>query len=302
MQWWPVGLAIALLSRAFVAHAGERAPTPTLVWTAPAECPTERQVEEAIARWLERSAERVDPSSLAVHADVRHDGRQWLLVLLLESPSGKAEDRITANTCATLVDVVALKVALAAMASARLRQLQVRPAPPPKRPRFAARVTGGVVAGQVTDGWNAALGVTAALVLPSARFELGASYSPPRAVRYEELPEVGANLQLFSGIGRACLVPALGRAEFPLCLGVELGLMSGRGFGASELRTSNQPFGAVVLGSALRWPLGEWLFAWLEAGTSLTFVQPTYHMRNLPELFRPDVASARGILGLECQF
>jgi hypothetical protein len=89
-----------------------------LAWRAPSSCPERAQVLDTVERWLQQSADPVDARALRVDATVERHGEYWSLTLALESPSGLAREQFSAQRCASLVEVVALKVALAASVAA----------------------------------------------------------------------------------------------------------------------------------------------------------------------------------------
>ena len=301
-------LALVVLGLGWPAAAAHASPlgSPELEWSAPDGCPDREHVRRTIDRWLRRSVDDVDGRSIAVTADVHRERDRWVLELVLESPSGRAHERLSAASCATLAEVVGLEVALAADSAAVLatfdRPREPEPEPEPRHaPRVALRAAAGAVVGQLPDP-SGSFAIAGVLGLASARLELALSYSPPGTARYADLPAVGAELQLLSGTVRGCAVPAFGAVELPICLGLELGAMRGTGFGTRERFSSDQLFGAIVLGPALRWPFGRGIFAWLGTDAMLAFARPSYHMRNLPRLYRPDAAAARALAGIEAEF
>lgn len=218
---------------------------------------------------------------------------------------------MTAARCETLVEVLGLKVALAASAAAALQGGAVA-ASPPVRERPAANGGGRAVRGVVRAGgglltgvlpkWGGVVALAAGLRFAWARFELGASYAPPRAASYASPASVGADFQLFSGQLRGCATIGLGAAELPICAGVELGAIVGTGFGAQQRFSRADAYGAVLLGPALRVPLSQALSLWIELDGSLAFVRPPFGTRGLPQLYRPPALGSRGVIGFEVPF
>jgi len=185
-----IALAGASLARA------QPVALPVLGWQAPAGCPDREQVRAALARWLHKAVDRVDARSLRVDARVRVDGNRWSLTLVLESPSGRATEQLTADRCETLVEVVGLKVMLAASAAAALQTLGAASGPAtiretaPRSLETGLRATLGLMHGVLPE-LGGLVGLAAALRLASARFELALSYAPPRAASYPEPAGVG---------------------------------------------------------------------------------------------------------------
>lgn len=287
---------LALVWLPVVASAQQHA-LPRLAWRAPSDCPDRRQVQETIDDWLRQSVEPVDARALVVDAVVERDGERWILALTLSSPSGRAREQFTARRCAALAEVVALKVALAAGVAAAG---EARPLPQRAVELAAVRGLASVSLG-LLPGLSSSFELAGALGFSSARLELGVAYAPPRPARYEgpALREIGADLQLLAAILRGCARLVLPRVELPLCAGVELGVLSGRGVGAAQVRTSSQFVGDVVLGPALRVRLVRSLFAWLELDALFLFARPTYQVRNLQRLYRPEVVAGRLAVGVE---
>jgi hypothetical protein len=296
------GLACALaLGWSATARATPPA-SPELEWDAPAGCPNREQVRRSIERWLQRSVEDVDARALRVHAEVQREGDHWTLALQLESPSGRAQARLTAKECATLAEVVGMQVALAADSAGTVYALDPAQARPRRDAlRSAVRVLAGAATGPLPQ-LGGSFGLAGMLGFGAVRFELGVAYAPPAATSYPSLPEVGARFSLFSGTARGCLEAALGALRLPLCVGVELGALRATGFGTERRFTTDRLFAAIVLGPALRLPLLDPLFAWLELDALLVIARPGYRMRNLATLYRPDPAAARALMGLELEF
>jgi hypothetical protein len=294
---------------------------PELHWDAPAGCPGESAILDAVRHWLAQSAERLDPRAVRVDARITAQAGGFGLDLELQSPSGRSREQLRAERCETFVDVVALKVTLASpplgAASTDI---------PPRAPAGgASRVLEADPANRAADpaspGQNSAIGVSARLLggvglgslpglAPNAaamgslrvgpfRFELGANYGFPSTVRYSSVPTAGAELQLLTGIAQACFSPLVRPVELPICAGIELGVMRGRGFGVSEAYTSDQLWAAAVLAPALRVPLFGPVSAWIELRGLAVLARPRYHVRNLDVLYEPERFAVRAMAGLE---
>jgi hypothetical protein len=299
--------------------AAEPPSPPKLVWHAEADCPDLEQVRRTINDWLTRSVEPVDASSLSVRAEASRDPEGWSALVTLESPSGRAEHRLAASSCETLVEVLALKVALAASSLAKGPGTGPPPsAPPPPPPPTAAasvralalpapraplllalRVGGAGIVGRFPHV-SSAFQLAGALVIDWVRLELAAWYAPVQSVRYRDPAEVGADLQVLSGGLRACGIDRIVSLELLGCLGAELGVMGGTGVGTAMTGTWHLPFAEVVGGLALRYPFGP-LALWFELGASIGVQRPSYSVRYLGPLYRPGWVGGRAFLGLELQ-
>ena len=115
----------------------------------------------------------------------------------------------------------------------------------------------------------------------------------------ESMPAIGAHLQLYSGAARGCAVPRIGRAELPVCLGVELGVMRAEGFGAQMTDISHSLWGAIALGPALRLPVTQTVSLWLGADELVSFLRPGFNVRNLGTFYTAPLESTRIWAGCE---
>jgi hypothetical protein len=281
----------------------EAAAFPKVHWEGADGCPDEAAVRRAIALWLAQSVDKVDPRAIEVDARVKQQPNGYLLELSLESPSGSTSQRLTAANCSTLVDAVALNVALAAdPPDGRVKSVEPKVKRTSHNLGFGARLNGGATVGQL-PGFAFTGALVGSLELSRWRAEVGLGYALPRAAYYSGLPDVGVELQLMYGTARFCARSNVRTIEVPICIGVELGLMRGAGLGVEEKYISDQLWGALVLGPALRGRLGSGFWAWLEADALIAWVRPhSFHMRNLDPLYRPEVAAGRALFGIEWQF
>jgi len=278
-------------------------------WEAPDDCPDEEEVRKAVALWLAQSVDVVDPGAIEVDARVKTHNNGYLLELSLETPSGRISQTLTAERCATLVDAVALNVALAATGpGTRSEVLEPVDKHKSDKMRFGARVSGGAAVKQL-PGFAFTAALVGSLELKMWRVEAGFGYVAPRIAYYAGLPEtdIGVELQLLFGTGCICARWVLNSVEIPTCIGVELGLMRGKGragdqAGVEETVISDQLWGALVLGPALRVPLGNGFSAWVEADALIALFRPEFQIRNLGTLYRPEAIAVRVLLGVEWQY
>jgi hypothetical protein len=303
-------------------------------WEAPPECPSVEDVKAHAERLLGQPLSAPRAQRVAARAAVRRDqAGNWELRLSLTSNDRVAEDTLVAKQCVALGDATALKVALAvdpvataravAMAASeaepRTNSAAPKPEPNPElraRPEqvretdafqpsapasIGLRLTAGAGLGVLP---SVAGGAALALWLQRSawRAELGGQGFWGGAARYERMPAVGAQLQLFSAVARGCPVFRGGALEFPICLGLELGVMRGEGFGVENTDSAHSWWGAVVLGPALRAPVSETLFFWLEADGAFPFLRPGFNVRNLGTLYSAGPGSARIWAGAEIRF
>jgi hypothetical protein len=268
----------------------------SLQWSAPAGCPTQAVVRQTIEIWLAQAIEPNDPSGIAVEARVQREPQGFVLALMLETPSGQAEEKLVAERCETLAGVVALKVALAADPGAWFEAAREE-----ERRRWGVRLAAGVSQG-LQPGAGPQLALTGFYRFTYVQLELGAGYGLPNEARYRDRPAIGASLDTLHAIARACALPDMGAVEFPICAGVDAGVMRGAGFGLRQTTTSVQPMLTLVVGPALRVPLGERVNAWFGLEALVPLVRPEYHVRNLDRLFVSERIAARVQLGAELNF
>jgi hypothetical protein len=292
-----IGACMAGIFAACFAHAG--APL-SITWDAPAGCPDADAVRAALRRWVELTPERAATADVTATATVKPVARGWQLDLTLVSPGGKQEESLVTERCETFVDLVALKVALAADPVGLVRGLEATEKPASKATDgpWSLRAAFGLGVG-LLPGAAESVAALAGYEAPGWRVEAGGEFWFPRPATYDAPPNVGADLSLWAGEARACALPELGGVTFPVCGGAELGVMSGRGFNVSEVKTSSQPWAALTFGPAVRWRVAGPVFFWLEGEVLLALARPAYHVKNLPQLFEATPASARGWAGLE---
>jgi hypothetical protein len=289
-----------------------RAETPSalsIVWDAPAGCPDVDAVRAALRRWVELTPERLDHAGVEATAEVKAAPGGWRLDLTLVSPGGKQSETLFTERCDTFVELLALKVALAADPEGLLRGLDATRSPRASSTRpaeagasaWAARVAFGLGVG-LLPGAAESVAVLGAFEEPSWRLEAGAELWFPRPATYPSPPNVGADVSLAAGETRICALPALGGVTFPVCAGGEVGVMSGEGFNVSDAKTSRQLWAALTFGPAIRWRVAGPLYFWLEGEVLFSLTRPEFHVRNLPQLYEATPASARGWAGLEVRF
>ncbi len=299
---WLAGVAAVAASCLPAALARADEPV-SLAWEAPAECPDKSQVEAAIRAWLDQPGSTMPPSAVRVEATVRPASNGWELDLTLTAPGGSEHQSLLAARCETLMQIVALKVALAADPATLVRSLEsARAVPPPAAsPQFAVRglVGGGV--GPLPDVSGFAM-LGASAEMSGWRLEVAAAAWLPRSAVYTELPTVGATFTLLTGGARGCILTARGAVDFPICAGAEMGVLRGSGFGVPQVETSNQLWAAAVIGPGLRWTPGSSTSLLVGADAVVGIARPAFHMRNLEQLYRPDAVAARAWSGLELRW
>lgn len=301
--WLPAGsllaaLTVSALCVGKVAHANESGWT--LKWRAPSACPNEQAVRQTVQAWLTQAIEPNDPSGIHVEATVVRKTDGFALDLSLETPSGGGHEQLTAAQCSTLAGVVALKVALAADPVAWFDALGSRVHT--RKNYWLLRLGGGLALG-VQPGAGPTFDLTGSRHFSGFALELGIGYALPNQVRYPGL-RAGANLDLAYVDARICVLPNMETVEFPLCLGADVGLMRGVGFGPElvEIFASNRWYAALVVNPAVRWPVTRWLGVWLGIEALIAVSRPSFRVRYLEQLYVPEKIGARVRLGAEIRF
>ncbi len=283
-----------------------------LTWKAPAECAQGPAVERTIELWLSQSPVPVHLHELEIEGHVRHEGAGYRLELRIASSSGSSSESLYGEHCRTLVEVVALKAALAADPTTLIERSEPRPSHsseglptvPARRSRakvvLSVRVTGDATIGLLPQpGFGFAL--STAVERGIARGELGVRYLFPERARYAHPEGVGVDVGLRAGVVRGCLLPRIGKARLGTCGGIELGVMRGEGVGVAETRVSKQAWLAFELGPVLKVPVHGPIALWAQAGALLQLTRVTYHIRNLPKVLSSDRAAFQASLGLEAR-
>ncbi|MEM9455652.1 MAG: hypothetical protein AAGF11_15830 [Myxococcota bacterium] len=311
-----------------------------LVWEAPAECPGISDVRRSLASYLgEEPAEEVGAGVQAV-ARVTAGEEGYRLSLRTETASGVTTRETTAEDCAVLVDATALIVAIAVDPSTVLGRsdepapaepepepepgpLPVEPEPelesPPevfgsvepepepepgaeRRVRFGLQVGGGVDGGML-PGPAGGLRLTGVLIGTRWRVELHGDYWFPRTAITE--PGLGGRVSAGLGGVRGCGVLGIERVglEFPLCVGLEAGLLRGDPVGdrVAAPETSRQPWVAADASAALAWVPRRFFALFVRAELVVPIVRAGFRVGD-NEVHRTGLVAGRGLAGLEARF
>lgn len=313
------------------------APTPVdLRWNAPAECPDAEAflhaTEELVGHTL----------AIDEHAKLRVDGRvtagEGVYVLQLRVGDGEEPARtLEAAQCDLLVDAGSLVVAtrlldaLEGPAAPRVPEpttdpepsadpepttphtpttasmpIATEPPPPPPPPpadrslRVAMAVLGGASFG-VQPSVAGTLQGDLALLMPSARVVIGARHGFATAARAGE--EFGVRVSATSAHALGCWDPVVGRIDVPVCTGIEIGALVGRGDGRAQTSTtSRQRFAAIPLQAGIGWAVRPRLALRADLRAAVAVDRPGFHV-DTPggtlELFRMGAGSVAASVGIE---
>ena len=175
--------------------------------------------------------------------------------------------------------------------------------PPPRRAhavRGALRLAGGAEVGAIPR-WSPTAALAAALLGPGWRVELAGTYST-RNLAYDDPPGAGGRLQLVAGALRGCGVPRWRRLEFPVCAGLELGLLRGVARGVASPRPAGDLWIAAGLGAGAVWRVLENFAVVVGLEVAIGLRRPGFHVETLGELARSQAVGLRPTLGVELRF
>jgi hypothetical protein len=115
-------------------------------------------------------------------------------------------------------------------------------------------------------------------------------------------PGVGGRILMWALGGRGCGVPARGRIEIPLCVGVEGGSVVGEGYGFAGARRARQPWGGVTFSPQLVVVLNPNVALVVQAVLGVPFVRPRFFIEHLETVHRVGPVLGRAFIGLEGRF
>lgn len=303
------------------APAPDTQPLP-IDWQGPEDCERGDAVRAKVLRLL--GGNRALMAGVKVSVTVRREkGSRYVAALETTTAAGGGTKRLEGESCEAiaLASSVVIALSLDPNASLDAEPLQEEPkprpkpkpkrrAPPPPKPRPAPqRDTFAYLHGSV----GMLFGL---LSLPSAftsagvgvrhrRFsvEIAGAVYQPRDVALADRPQVGAELELFTGELLGCFAALpfqLGAVE--LCPGLRLEALSATAYGVTHPDQAR-----VLLGSGLAAVRGRlratsWLSANLDAGVAVRPFQPKFVLVGVGDVFETPVFSPLGRIGLALEF
>lgn len=186
-------------------------------------------------------------------------------------------------------------------------QPQPEPEPPKPEKKKERRVRGGVRLGAGLSfgdlpGVGALLRLTPALIWPRARLEFEVGYGPLRRARFDDTPDRGADLQLAVGAVRGCPLLHARKFEFPLCAGLEIGAVYGRGVGYPITSAGHQLFVALHLAPGVFYAPHPRVAVGAIVEGAIHVVRPRFTVANLGLVYHSALASVRALLAVEVRF
>jgi hypothetical protein len=310
-----------------------------LSWSGPPECRESEQLSFQVERALGAPLANTGHLHLQVHiARVSPDARALLRIAGEESGAANAdlkERLLVASNCATLVDTLAVAIALAV--EAELPATGPLPAPTRAIPRLAvpasepvavssapvvadsapaqepaaerAALAPSVTALLVADLGSlphGALGTAIGVELGGARWQLqllGTVWFEQHTVLgASSLASAGADVNLATGALLGCTDPFGAGAQalsMSLCAGWEMGRLSGTGAGVNRPRSANALWLAPSLQAELAYRIaGSRLSLNARAGAALPLDRDEFVLDGLGTVHQPSSLAARAGLGV----
>lgn len=293
----------------------------TLSWTAPAECPDIEAVRTRVDALL---GDR-EPGAPYVKLDatVTRSAETFTLQMRTQTAGGTSTHTLLSPDCRALADGAALVAAVAADPLAVDRSLAadpigepalppdevvVTPSPPlvdPPRPRGRLRLARFALRadGVLEHGMLPRLGfgpiITAGLIGPQWRVEVGAVVLPPRDHFTDRTHATGAAFGSWGVRLRGCGVPVVKIVEFPLCGGFEGGQMTSRPLRETTLEgAARRAFGLFAFGGGFG--ISPRPFIALLAGVDgiVALARPRFESASVL-LHQPGRIGVRATIGLE---
>jgi hypothetical protein len=332
----------ALGAMVFGSSLATSAAASDLSWSGPADCAHSEQLLFQVERALGAPLAVTGNVHLQVHvARTAPDARALLRIEDEAVDPALSERSLVAPDCEKLVDTLAVAITLALEAAARPQPAPPSPLPtlpssiPSARP--PAAMTSSSRPAEAND---AAVSEPASLIrsgpivrvvarllgdvgsLPSPAFGVGLGgqlgwsrlqlelfgtlWSEQHTrVDVSGLPEAGADMRLVTGTLAVCSTP-LGADPSPwvlaLCLGWEMGRLSGLGTGISAPRHANGPWIAPEARVGLTWRPARNLGLGAQLGAATPFERGEFYLDRLGTVHQPASVLARAGLSVEIAF
>lgn len=306
------------------AHASSKEPV-QLTWITPepSDCPERAEILASIRRYIGPDAGPGHTPIEAVATIRRRAGGELELVLNTFDGTARGQRVFRDNSCRSIAD--AAVVVLAWMIDPD--GMAARSAAPPSVPSLPEAKTANIpaapsppvrwkpyVGAGVNADWGTLPGLTWGLQLrlgvwvERLRFEAHTKYWPSAR---KALPALmngavpGAEFNLW-GLGLdACLelfsVPASSRVGLAFCLGPELELLNGAGFGVTVPADATKTWLSLTAGFAGRFRVADPVLMVFGVGGSLPFQRERFALRGVGEVHRPSLLAARLELGMELE-
>jgi hypothetical protein len=283
------------------ASAGAAEPELSLSWQAPVGCPTQKDVETQFARLLGGPKRVPTGKHIDASAVLRAPATdRWALELstVLEGATGRRN--LSGDSCASVSQAAALILALMIdpAAAERVGEASAPPPPPPPPPPTViapapppppAPTPVSLVARAFAGGVFALLPTpapAAGVALGARRGRLSAELSGLGTLESRadsaSLTTAGADLRLIAGGARACGALGGHAVIWQACLGGELELVTGSGFGARGAHTETVKMLAGTGALLVAIPVGAHVALSIDLGAAVRAYHPAFVL-NLPD-------------------
>lgn len=294
----------------------------TLAWSAPTGCPDRDAIVARIEAHLGTPLDAPRPVVVQASAEVVADSAGYLLRIEVRSDSGQRRREIAGGDCDELSSVAALLVAIAIDPGVTTPTSDAQPEPEPapepepepepepdpepepepdpapRRVGGALRVAGGLAIGPL-PGPAPLLSIAGAIRVRWFRGELAVAHRLARETTSRTGDGAVAEIASTTAELAACGVPSLRIVEFPLCLGVEAGALTGRSREVRAPATGAGPWLAARGGGGVIVLPIERLGIAIDLDVVVPLSRPGFVVEGVGELHRAAPAGVDGILGLE---
>ncbi len=145
------------------------------------------------------------------------------------------------------------------------------------------------------------LSVDAGVLLRRLRLELRGAYFTPRARPFAEVPEVGAEIDLWWIAARgAWVLFKRGGLELPVGGGIQVGAMRARGYGIEDRGRQSILWVALGVGAGLQYAPAPWVALGLGLELFVPMTRPEFTVENLGVVYR--AAPLGGLLSFGLEF
>lgn len=308
-----------------------------LRWEASEGCPTADEARERVESFLGRPAGQAgDPNVQARVRITEHDGL-FVAELELRGEDGDGHRTLEADRCDVVADAAAYVVAAMIDPTVELVLPEPEPEPPPleaasesrttpeptpapdraapappdpvqapaDRPRARSRGAlraGPALAAGPLPSLAAGIVAGAAWLRPRVRLELLATHWFARPTEPIAGPDVGGDIRLTTAGVRVCPLVVQRPIEVPVCGGLELGSMFGRGVGLTEPSSVRLLWAAVTASAGLVWMPSRRVGPWIDAALTIPVSRPVFVIESLGPAHQPARAAFYGQLGVELRF
>ena len=296
---------------------------PEMLWSAPPECPSLKQLRAEIDRLLARPE---PPSRATVHvsAEVTRDsddaGPYRLRLVITDREGGIRERRIDGESCAEVASAAAVVIALASDDDALPPPAPPPPVAPPTPPSeqelppveppsppasppvvWDIAALGGVDFASLpapTPGFG--LGV--ALTQSDNRLELRAAAWLPQRATVASFSSVGGDVALYAAELRYCRTVVAGAIDLTPCAGFEAGALTASSVGVARPVSGVGPWLAPDLGLVGALHLGSHLSLSLELDGLAPLARDRFVITRAGQIFQPPSVTGRAVLGIHVRF